>query len=112
VITSGANGIGRRIAKTFLRGGTTVSVIEIDKETGKKFDEIEFYYNEIADKTALDAFVSYLKQPVEYLINNACIGRGGILSNYSYEDFEYIQRVGVTAPYYLTSLLLKTIYLP
>jgi NAD(P)-dependent dehydrogenase (short-subunit alcohol dehydrogenase family) len=35
------------------------------------------------------------------------IGRGGILSGCSYEDFEYVQRVGVVAPYYLTSLLLQ-----
>ena len=107
VITGGANGIGRRIAETFLREGAAVTVIDIDKEAGEKINKIEFYSGDIADKTVLEAFVDSLKQPVDYLINNACIGRGGALSNCSYEDFEYVQRVGVTAPYYLTSLLLK-----
>ena len=48
-----------------------------------------------------------MKQQVDYLINNACTGRRGLISSCSYEDFEYVQRVGVTAPYYLTSLLVK-----
>jgi short-subunit dehydrogenase len=55
----------------------------------------------------LEALVNSLKQPVNFLVNNACISRKGLLSGCTYEDFEYVQRVGVTAPYYLTNLLLQ-----
>ena len=40
---------------------------------------------------------------MDYLINNACPRAVGITSG-SYEDFEYAQRVGVTAPFYLSKL--------
>lgn len=105
VITGGLNGIGRCIAETFLREGAAVTVIDIDKEADKKLTR--FYCGDIADKTVLEDFVSSLTCSVDFLINNACISRSGLLSDCSYEDFEYVQRVGVTAPYYLTSLLLK-----
>jgi len=104
VITGGSNGIGRCIAESFLREGAAVTVIDIDNREHKG---VRFFHGDIADKTVLETFVDTLECPVDYLINNACIGRGGLLTNCSYEDFEYVQRVGVTAPYYLTSLLLQ-----
>jgi NAD(P)-dependent dehydrogenase (short-subunit alcohol dehydrogenase family) len=70
-------------------------------------DNLRFFHGDIAERETLERFVDSLSLPVNFLINNACIGRRGILSNCSYEDFEYVQRVGVTAPYYLTSLLLQ-----
>ena len=42
---------------------------------------------------------------VDYLINNAAPKFAGITSC-SYEDFEYAQRVGVTAPFYLSKLFM------
>ena len=111
VITGGSNGIGRCIAETFLREGAVVTVIDIDQSaSGGEFsnpENVRFFRGDIADKTVLENFVNSLELPVDYLINNACIGRGGLLTPCSYEDFEYVQRVGVTAPYYLTSLLLQ-----
>ena len=107
VITGGANGIGYSIVETYLREGATVTVIDVDKSVCEKLNDISFFHGDISEKAILENFVHSLKQPVDYLINNACISRRGILSNCSYEDFEYVQRVGVTAPYYLTSLLLK-----
>ena len=104
VVTGGANGIGRCIAESFFREGAAVTVIDIDKQI---IEDVRFYYGDITDKNVLESFVSSLTKPVDFLINNACIGRKGLLSGCSYEDFEYAQRVGVTAPYYLTSLLLK-----
>ena len=131
VITGGANGIGRCIAEAFLRKGAAVTVIDVDKSAGDTLQEahanLRFFHGNIAEKETLERFVDSLSHPsvhlpsanapyraadifplpVDFLINNACIGRRGILSCCSYEDFEYVQRVGVTAPYYLTSLLLQ-----
>jgi len=111
VITGGANGIGKCIAAAFLREGATVTIIDIDKSAGEELqrnqENLHFFHGDIAEKEILEQFVNSLDKPVNCLINNACIGRGGLLSSCSYEDFEYVQRVGVTAPFYLTQLLLQ-----
>ena len=111
VVTGGAGGIGQCVAETFLREGADVAVIDIDKTAGenfqKNFPNAQFFHGDVGDKSALENFVKMLERPVDFLINNACIGRKGILSGCSWDDFEYVQRVGVTAPYYLTSLLLN-----
>jgi len=104
IITGGANGIGRCIAETFLREGAAVTIIDIDNRPIKGAG---FFHGDIAEKDVLERFVGSLNKPVDCLINNACIGRGGLLSGCSYEDFEYVQRVGVTALFYLTQLLMQ-----
>ena len=104
VITGGVNGIGRCIAETFLREGAAITIIDIDKHP---LEGAGFFHGDIAEKEVLERFVGSLNKPVDCLINNACIGRGGLLSGCSYEDFEYIQRVGVTAPFFLTQLLVQ-----
>ena len=117
VITGGANGIGRCVAETFLNKGATVIIIDIDKKAGETLqnhcEKLLFFHGDIAEKSVLEDFVNSLNHPVNYLINNACISRKGILSSCSYEDFEYVWRIGVTAPYCLTSLLFqKSLFAP
>ena len=111
IITGGANGIGRCSAETFLRESATVAIIDTDKQAGERlqsrYENLRFFHGDIAEQTVLENFVNSLKKPVNCLINNACIGSGGLLSDCSYEEFESVQRIGVTAPYYLTYLLLK-----
>lgn len=71
--------------------------------------EILFYHGDVGKKADLEGFVScIIKQygSVDYLINNAMLSYGGILSDCSYEDFTRTLQVGVTAPYYLSKLLL------
>jgi NAD(P)-dependent dehydrogenase (short-subunit alcohol dehydrogenase family) len=111
VITGGANGIGRCITESFLNAGAYVVIIDIDKAAGEalqsRFPKLCFFHGDIAEKATLEAFTDTIARPVDALINNACISRKGLLSGCSWDDFEYVQHVGVTAPYYLTSLLLR-----
>lgn len=98
VITGGANGIGKCIAQEFEKSGAHVCVI--DKEEGPH------YVGDIAKKEVLEDFVEDVIAQygrVDYLINNAMPITKGI-SSCSYEEFEYAQRVGVTAPFYLSKL--------
>jgi len=109
IVTGGANGIGRCVAETFMCEGAAVTIIDTDERAGKSFqiryENLHFFHGDIAEKTVLEDFVNSLNNPVNSLINNACIGGGGLLTGCSCEEFEYVQRIGVTAPYYLTSLL-------
>ena len=110
IITGGANGIGRCIAEYFARAGVFVAVIDTDKQAGenllKQYKNICFIHGDIANREIIDTYIhSQNTLPVDFVINNACISRKGILSDCSWDDFEYVQRVGLTAPYYLVSAL-------
>lgn len=116
VITGGANGIGRFIAEEFLGSGAKVACIDIDHEAGQALlsrfnhNKLFFFHGDIGRKAILEEFAANVMeryQGVDYLINNACIGKKGILSDCSYEDFEYVLRIGVAAPFYLTRLFMN-----
>ena len=114
IVTGGANGIGKEIALSFLAEGAMVAIIDVDEEAGKAFAKsnmnLRFYLGDIASDETLRAFAADIIErfgSVNYIVNNACVSRKGILSGCSWQDFEYVQRVGVTAPYYLACLLQK-----
>ena len=101
VVTGGANGIGRCIVDMFRSEGAHVYVID-------KQEEGEHFVGDIAQKEVLEAFVEYViarHDRVDCIINNALPLMKGI-DECSYEEFQYAQSVGVTAPFYLVKLLL------
>ena len=98
VVTGGARGIGKCISDKFRDAGATVCVIDLLTNN--------YFVGDLADKLALERFAQKVIADfghVDYLINNAAPKSCGI-TNCSYEDFEYAQRVGVTAPFYLSKL--------
>ena len=100
VITGGAQGIGKAIADAFRTQGAVVHVI--DKKPG------DWFVGDISDKETLERFASYVVEQsghVDFLVNNALPLMKGI-DECSYEDFQYALSVGVTAPFYLTKLLM------
>ena len=100
VITGGAHGIGRAIADAFIREGAVAHVI--DKQPG------DWYVGDVSDKETLEQFSeSVIAESgyVDYLINNALPMMKGI-DECSWEEFSYALAVGVTAPFYLTKLLM------
>ena len=100
VVTGGARGIGKCIAEQFTAAGANVCVIDLL--------ENDYFVGDLADKTALESFADKVISDyghVDFIINNAAPKSCGITSA-TYEDFEYAQRVGVTAPFYLSKLFM------
>ena len=100
VITGGANGIGKTIAEEFRKNGAIVCIIDIA--------ENDYYVGDISNKEVLENFVQRVIADygkVDYLINNALpISKG--IDACTYEEFNYALQVGVSAPFYLSKLLL------
>ena len=116
VITGGANGIGRCIAEEFVSAGAAVAFADTDEAAGRRLADrlgnAMFFAGDIADEPTLTAFAHKAISrfgSIDFLVNNACVTRRGLLSGCSYDDFDYVMRVGVTAPYMLTKLLLPHI---
>ncbi len=101
IVTGGANGIGKCIAGEFRACGATVYVID-------KQQDGEHYVGDISRKEVLEAFATEIigkHNKVHCIINNALPITKGI-DECTYEEFQYAMSVGVTAPFYLTKVLL------
>ena len=97
VVTGAAKGIGLCTARSFILEGARVAAIDLN-ESEEPFDL--FVRGDVADPRVLERFARKVTETfgqVDCLVNNAMLTRGG-LPGCSYEDFLYIQRVGVAAP--------------
>lgn len=103
VITGGANGIGKCISEEFTNAGAKTVIID----AAENHTKCDFsYQGDIAEKAVLEDFSKKVIErynKIDYLINNACLSKGGI-KTCDYEDFLYVQKVGVIAPFILSKL--------
>lgn len=98
VVTGGAKGIGRCICEEFSKQGARVCCIDRL--------ENDYFQGDISQKEILEAFAAKVLKDyghVDVLVNNALPLSKGV-ENCTYEEFEYAQRVGVIAPFYLSKL--------
>lgn len=102
VVTGGAKGIGQEIVKNLIAEGA--QVIVLDQIMGNH-SPCDYFQGDVGVRASLEEFAQYVigqYGSIDFLINNAAVTEKGLLSDCGYEDFLYVQQVGVVAPYYLT----------
>ncbi|WP_028580232.1 SDR family oxidoreductase [Desulfogranum japonicum] len=106
VVTGGAEGIGKAICKAFQAQGAAVCTIDIL--------ENDYFVGDISDEQVLRDFAAKVIADygsIDYLVNNACLSKGG-LHTCSFQDFNYVLRVGITAPFLLSKLFMEHLNTP
>lgn len=105
IITGVSSGIGKCTAERFIELGA--KVIGIDKDfCSLKCDM--FYQGELTQKEVLEDFCRRVIEKynkIDCIINNAGLTKGG-LNSCGYEDFLYVQKLSLAAPFMLTKLLM------
>ena len=100
LVTGGASGIGKTIVEEFRKNHAHVCTIDI-------LDN-DYFIGDFSNPSILEEYVNKVIHDygkVDYLINNTCPLNKGI-DTCTYEEFNYALQVGVSAPFYLTKLLL------
>jgi 2-keto-3-deoxy-L-fuconate dehydrogenase len=110
IVTGGALGIGRAIAKTFATGGAIVHILDIDaskaRETAAEITACDgkahAHLCNVGDRESVNkAFQEVLAHGgLDILVNNAGIAHIGKLEDTSEADFDRILQVNVKGVYY------------
>ncbi len=109
VISGVSSGIGNAILQRYIKEGYRVVCIDKDcLPDMQEHPQVDFIQGDIGEKKVIESFCDHIKKSydaIHLIVHNACLSKQGILSGCSYEDFNYVLQVGVSAPYYMTSLL-------
>jgi NAD(P)-dependent dehydrogenase (short-subunit alcohol dehydrogenase family) len=119
IVTGAGSGIGKSIAETFAQEGSTVYILEINKETGEKTE------NEIAnqggnarfiqcdvsnedDVTDVIAKILEKNNRIDILVNNAGVSHIGNLENTTSPDFDRLYEINVKSVFLVTRQIINS----
>ena len=109
VITGGAQGIGKAVAKSFLEKGCTVVIADIDPEAGEetaaeyaKLGNIDFILSDVSCEEEVRKLIELTATRfarIDILINNAGISANQPLKDLSLEEWNRVIGVNLTGPF-------------
>lgn len=107
IVTGGASGIGKSVCEEFVKCGAKVIIIDKNEpDTDCDF----FYRGDITEQEVLVDFAQAVINKygkIDFLINNAGLSKGGLFSC-SLEDFLYVQKLSLLAPFALVKLFINS----
>ena len=101
IITGASKGIGRVIANSLRKKYHIINIDIVEN----KMDGVDFYKCDLSDKGQLLKTINKIKSNIDTLfalINNAAIFSHKILEKQTFEEWENILSVNLTAPYILS----------
>jgi len=108
IVTGGASGIGKSIAEQFSKQKAKVVIIDKNNcDTKCDF----FYKGDITNKKVIIDFIKQVikrYKKIDFIINNAGLSKGGLLSC-SYENFLYVQKLSLAAPFMIVKQLINNL---
>lgn len=117
IVTGGARGIGRAIAKRFVEEGMRVMIGDVDDAVGEKAamelgpsERCRFTEADVSERLDLRNLLAATVDafgPVHVLVNNAGIVGGGSFLDLSEEDFDHILSVNLKGAFLLSQLVAR-----
>jgi len=117
LITGGSKGIGKGIAKAFLKDGARVTICGRDEKSLKstvielsEIGQIEYIKADISDKDQVDALSNRIKsrfEKLDILVNNASIlGHRSRIIDYPEDVWERTIQINLNAQFFITKALI------
>ena len=121
LVTGGARGIGRKIAKAFLEQGAKVFIFDVDdaggkntqKELGQEFGKDQVLYLNVDITNAGDVEKNVGKildnqKKIDILINNAGITRDNLLMRMSLDDWNRVLEINLTGAFICSKSIVRS----
>ena len=113
LVTGGAKGIGKGIAKALKQARAKIIIGDIDKEKGKETAsemDGEFYYLDVTDKEQVQYVVQSIYEKygkLSILCSNAGIFPQVSIENMTEKDWDKVQDINVKGTFFVSQAVLK-----
>ena len=110
VVTGGTRGIGKAIAKAFVKEGAEVAILGMNREAGERSaQEIGaiFYQVDVSKKEDVDAFAAKMAK-VDILVNNAGVTRDQLLMKMTDEEWDAVLDTNLKSVFLMTKAFVRS----
>ena len=109
VVTGGTRGIGKAIAKAFVKEGAEVAILGMNREAVERSaQEIGaiFYQVDVSKKEDVDAFAAKMAK-VDILVNNAGVTRDQLLMKMTDEEWDAVLDTNLKSVFLMTKAFVR-----